>query len=520
MLTDSFAVHNLPNVSSQLVGTLNGQYAGLLPASNASDYFFWYFPAETQSDASNNLVIWLNGGPGASSMEGSWIENGPILFQDDGTLTANPFSWHKQANILYVDQPVGTGFSFDTLTTHDTYGQAGVATYFYTFLDNFMNVFPELKTNDLYITGESYAGMYIPYIANGMLQTKTWSDGSKINLQGIALGNPSSTTIMSPPNPSAAVNDYDYFHDAGFFTFPNASTLQPQAAALADQCRNATLEQAARLPAGCFLMGFLMESYSTLLGASTPTCPATFSPYKIDALIPCHASDQYWMRENAVQTYLNLPAVQQAIHVADKVPAGFSWTEQARLMHFDDSQDESSFLLFERIVAAGVKVLVYDGVLDSAINYVSLERLLGNTTWGGVEGFVGASKEWMVGAGLGGKIWSERGLTYIRVENAGHLVAADAPASGFAVLGELLRQDHAVAVASSAGVSSSPVLGSVVSSVSQGQGTAGYYPAPTAAVAVSAVKTALVSVPGNLYLSTGVKSLAGGFIVVLASLFC
>ncbi|KAJ3069681.1 hypothetical protein HDU98_007268 [Podochytrium sp. JEL0797] len=431
-----FAVQGLPNQTPALTSTLSGQYSGLLPSSNTTNYFFSYFPAQNQwGDASNNLVIWLNGGPGASSMEGNWIENGPILFQDNGTLTANPFSWHKQANILYVDQPVGTGFSFDTLTTQATFGQAGVATYFYTFLDNFMNVFPDLKYADLYITGESYAGMYIPYISNGLIQAGTWSDGSEINLQGIAMGNPQLYNPMTTP-PSAAIDFYDFFNDSGFFNLPNASSLQPQAAAIAEQCRTLTPEQAQQLPC-VFMTQFLQYEYSMLLSASTPACPNSFDAFNIKFNIPCQAEDRYWMRESAMQTYLNLPAVQKAMHV--NAPANFSWAERVRLAHFDDSQDAPSTTLFDPIVNAGVNILVYDGALDSVVPYVAVERLLGNTTWAGKQGFKRKPRTWSVGSAAAGKIWSDRGLTYIRVANAGHLVAADAPASAFALLQQLLN---------------------------------------------------------------------------------
>ncbi|PPJ53893.1 hypothetical protein CBER1_04600 [Cercospora berteroae] len=76
--------------------------------------FFWYF--ESRKDPVNApLVIWINGGPGSSSMLGLLAENGPCTVNSDSnSTTLNPWSWNNEANVLYLDQPVGVGFSFDT----------------------------------------------------------------------------------------------------------------------------------------------------------------------------------------------------------------------------------------------------------------------------------------------------------------------------------------------------------------------------------------------------------------------
>ncbi|KAF7556320.1 hypothetical protein G7Z17_g1569 [Cylindrodendrum hubeiense] len=77
--------------------------------------FFWYF--ESKKDPENSpLVIWLNGGPGASSMFGLFTENGPCYINRNLTSEPNPWSWNKDYNMLYIDQPVQTGFSYDIIT--------------------------------------------------------------------------------------------------------------------------------------------------------------------------------------------------------------------------------------------------------------------------------------------------------------------------------------------------------------------------------------------------------------------
>ncbi|KAJ3057480.1 Cell death protease [Rhizoclosmatium hyalinum] len=134
-------------------------------------------------------------------------------------------------------------------------------------------------------------------------------------------------------------------------------------------------------------------------------------------------------------TYLNDANVQKAIHIPPT-----QWNE-CNDPTLDDSQNAASRTLLDPIVASKVKVVIYDGMLDSVCQHLAVEQALGNTTWGGEVGFKVKPKEWMVSGSRksAGKIWkNDRGLTYIRVKGAGHMVPADAPGSASAVLDELL----------------------------------------------------------------------------------
>ena len=89
------------------------QIAGHLTVNEkcGDNLFFWFF--ESRSDPLKNpIVIWLNGGPGSSSMMGLFAENGPYQIQDDLSLIENPYSWNTAANYLVIDQPAGTGLSY------------------------------------------------------------------------------------------------------------------------------------------------------------------------------------------------------------------------------------------------------------------------------------------------------------------------------------------------------------------------------------------------------------------------
>lgn len=118
------------------------------------------------------VVLWLNGGPGCSSMLGMLYENGPLMFKKNTTeMYINKNAWNQKANVIYLESPSGVGFSIgksksdlianDTTTAHENL----------LALKLFFIKFPSFKKNDFYITGESYAGIYIPTLARAVLDS-------------------------------------------------------------------------------------------------------------------------------------------------------------------------------------------------------------------------------------------------------------------------------------------------------------------------------------------------------------
>ncbi|KAL9098584.1 MAG: hypothetical protein Q9163_005793, partial [Psora crenata] len=144
-------------------------YADLLPVSSAmnetSQLYFRYFPSENPA-AEDGITVWLNGGHGCSSLEGLLQENGPFLWQY-GTFAPvqNPWTWVTLTNMVWVEQPVGTGFPQGEPTARD---ETDVAEQFLGFFRNFPGTLG-LHDHKVYITGENYAGYYVPYIADAML---------------------------------------------------------------------------------------------------------------------------------------------------------------------------------------------------------------------------------------------------------------------------------------------------------------------------------------------------------------
>ena len=106
-----------------------------------------------------STLVWLNGGPGCSSLDGLTKENGPLRFSgNSATPSGNPYSWTKLANVLYIDRPVGSGYSGGSV---EATVNAQVTQAFAAWLGAFYKVFPILKSKNTYIAGESYAGLYV-----------------------------------------------------------------------------------------------------------------------------------------------------------------------------------------------------------------------------------------------------------------------------------------------------------------------------------------------------------------------
>uniref|UniRef100_A0A453AUS7 Carboxypeptidase n=1 Tax=Aegilops tauschii subsp. strangulata TaxID=200361 RepID=A0A453AUS7_AEGTS len=167
------------------------QYAGYVTVDPAAGRALFYYLAEAvggNGDGSSSkgkpLLLWLNGGPGCSSLGyGAMEELGPFRVMSDGkTLYRNPYSWNHAANVLFLESPAGVGYSYSN-TTAD-YGRSGdnrTAEDAYLFLANWMERFPEYKGREFYITGESYAGHYVPQLAHAILRHAS----PAINLKGI-----------------------------------------------------------------------------------------------------------------------------------------------------------------------------------------------------------------------------------------------------------------------------------------------------------------------------------------------
>lgn len=215
-------------------------YSGYLNTANANRKLHYVY-VESQSNPSKDpLVLWLNGGPGCSSLLGLIQEHGPVIIPDyTSEFKLNEFAWNKNANVIYLESPAGVGFSYNDNGDADMkYTDEIVANDNRFALLDFFSKFSELQKNDFYISGESYAGVYVPTLAENIIKNSR----SLINLKGIIVGNGLTDLEVDIEN---ALVDFAYGHGLysqgtrdRFAVNCNSTVLTPECKAARKEIKN------------------------------------------------------------------------------------------------------------------------------------------------------------------------------------------------------------------------------------------------------------------------------------------
>jgi len=160
--------------------------SGLIDMGNGNDMFYIHFKARNYLKGNNTpIILWLTGGPGCSGFYGLYMENGPYWILRNGSLVYNPYSWNNNSDVIYIDQPIGTGFSKAANKSYLCHDENCVSRGIYIFLLKIYDIHPEFQKRPLYIIGESYGGKYVPSISAYLLRAQN----PMLNLKGYAVGN-------------------------------------------------------------------------------------------------------------------------------------------------------------------------------------------------------------------------------------------------------------------------------------------------------------------------------------------
>ncbi|CAH8516892.1 unnamed protein product [Dicrocoelium dendriticum] len=442
-------INFLPGLSRQ---PAFGQFSGYLTGS--SDNFqlhYWFIEASENSDRAP-LILWLNGGPGCSSMEGLLDECGPFKLVDAKHLEENLWSWNKFANILYLESPVGVGFSYskdgnvtsdDDMTSLNTYHA----------LLNFLEKFPAYKKRDFYITGESYGGVYIPSLATRILKSKP----KDLILKGIAVGNGLNSYRFN----DNSLLYFIYYHGLIDESLWNSALAACCGSQCASKCmftdNNSLACQSAVSTILVTLSGLDLYNLYSKCAGGVPTAfsrnnlfplhPTNSGSFRPDAgnlfrsnivrqaligftrptknlILPC-------VDDSVITDYLNSPAVMKAIHVT--LPPMSKWalcSEEVYANYVRTYTDMSDH--YQLLLDAKIRVLVYYGDTDMACNYLGglwfvdnfnfkLDRPMEHWL------FEDLDKTNQVG-GVHKVLKSPRGdLWYATIRGAGHMVPRDQP---------------------------------------------------------------------------------------------
>ncbi|GMI93754.1 serine carboxypeptidase-like 44 [Hibiscus trionum] len=187
--------HHLNDQIGKLPGQPNvdfKQFSGYIDVDPIAGKSLFYYFVEAESDPINQpITIWLTGGPGCSSVGDGFVGVGPFITTNNAIgLKRNPYAWTKVSNVLFIDSPIGSGWSYSNTSGDYRVGDQSTSNDLLAFLLKWFEKYPTFKYRDLYIAGTSYAGHFVPNLANSLLEYNSQSHSFKFNIKGVALGNP------------------------------------------------------------------------------------------------------------------------------------------------------------------------------------------------------------------------------------------------------------------------------------------------------------------------------------------
>ncbi|VVA92715.1 unnamed protein product [Arabis nemorensis] len=439
-------------------------YAGYVAIDKEGRKNFWYYFVESERNASKDpIVLWLNGGPGCSSMDGFVYEHGPFNFERTKTnnprLHPNRYSWSKVSNIIYLDSPVGVGYSYSKDKSDYTTSDTKTASDSHAFLIKWFKMFPEFQSNPFFISGESYAGIYVPTLASKIVKgnknvikkhkkIKRSINVTKpiINLKGYLVGNGVTDPVFdgnalvpfahgmalisnelfeetrtackgkySNENVSdgckvkikkvsdgvSLLNIYNIlepcYHKKSISTF-DIGSLPPSFLKLGKTEKSLPVRKrmfGRAWPLGAFVRPGIVPSWSQLLA---------------DSSVPC-------IDDRVATAWLNDPAVRKAVHAKEENEIG-RWELCSSQITYD--HNAGSMIEFHRnLTLSGYRALIYSGDHDMCVPYT------GSEAWTKSMGYkvVDKWRPWISNGEVGGFTQGyDNNLTFLTIKGAGHTV--------------------------------------------------------------------------------------------------
>ena len=337
------------------------QFSGYIQLAGTQKHIhYWLVEAEIPNAP---LVFWTNGGPGCSGLIGFMTEQGPFRPDVYGNIYPNEYAWNKIANMVFLEQPVGVGFSYSDNKDDYKIGDDQAAKDNLATILGFLTKFPEFADSPLYITSESYGGHYMPTLADAIINYNDATDSNKLNFMGFAVGNPYT----------------DYYSGVGaeMETYWGKQLLPKPLwdRYVANGCL--TVEQQ------------LNNSVCTYMALDFMKKIGNLNPYALDYPV-CLTSQQNTMRsfvygsdasayepceDDFSTNYLNDPAVKKAIHVKDEI----EWVECSRTTKYQMADKMLPMEKYYRTILnskthPNLRILVYSGDDDSVCGTIGTQR--------------------------------------------------------------------------------------------------------------------------------------------------
>ncbi|XP_061919041.1 probable serine carboxypeptidase CPVL [Entelurus aequoreus] len=382
-----------------------------------SNLFFWFFPALMPTQKKSPVLLWLQGGPGGTSLFGLFVEHGPYVVYKNMTVGLRDYAWTKRYSVLYIDNPVGTGYSFTDDDRGFAQNQDDVGRDLYSALTQFFQLFPEYQSNDFYATGESYAGKYVPAVSYYIHKNNPTAK-VKINFKGMAIGD-------GLCDPEMMLGGYgEFLYQTGMI-----DEIQKQYVIKQTDLGVQLIQQQQWLEA--------FKVFDSLLNGDMSTYPSFFQNATgctnyFNYLLCQEPEDQEYFSR-----FVTLPEVRRAIHVGN--------------LEFHDGSQVEKHLLQDvmksikpwlAVLMDNYKVLIYSGQLDVIVAAPLTERFLPTVNWTGADDYRSAPRfHWKVqptDTEVAGYVRQVGEFYQVVIRGGGHILPYDQPARSFDMIDRFL----------------------------------------------------------------------------------
>ncbi|KAI9090845.1 Alpha/Beta hydrolase protein [Phlyctochytrium arcticum] len=374
--------------------------------------FFWFLPAQAPTTSQPPLILWLQGGPGSSSMIGLFEELGPFALDPTTHLPfRNPHTWNDRYSLLFIDNPVGSGFSFSD-DSQPLYvngyaaNQRAVAQDLLKVLTKFYRLFPHQRGSPLYLAGESYAGKYIPHFAK-IIQEFNQNAEHPIPFRGVMTGDgltdPLSQITYHAPLGLAQ----------GLISRRQARKVEELSSLAIRSARGGQWMEGARW------RNKLFDYVANVTGG------INFYDIRLGDAPNAHV---------ALEHYLSRPDVRRAINVCD--PSSRNNPDKNRCMPYTRDPAVKVHLLHDALrpstpqipplLQSNISVLLYQGQFDFRDGAMGQSQWIEDLNWHGREEYGRAKRRiWKLGGRVVGYVTKAQGLVRVEVLGAGHFVPKD-----------------------------------------------------------------------------------------------
>jgi len=386
------------------------------------------------------LVLWLNGGPGCSSLLGFIQEHGPLVIPDfTREFKENEYSWNKLSNMIYLESPAGVGFSYTDNGPEDlNSSDYKSAVDNLAALKSFFVKFPEYKQNDFYITGESYAGIYVPYLAQKVLVDNI-GKVDIINIKGILVGNGCADWEVDVEK---ALIDFAYYH--GLYSEQTREKIVSFCNMPPEINENFDKEKcnAARKEVQDNMQGLNIYDIYRYCPPNKTNGTNTTTKYDIDYDLFKKAA-YYQKSKYMAAKFRNLifnPPDEQALWPSscgpDEYPSEWFNTESVKTalnvrtnITFEQCSDavskryatdfeKGSLYLYPQLIQSNLKIWFFSGDIDGAVPFNGSQKWIKKLNLTIVDNY----RSWKVDNQVAGFAQVYSGLTFLTVRGAGHMV--------------------------------------------------------------------------------------------------